>query len=107
MDPMQRAYYAAPVDKFVSDEPDQILGELTRHHQFALEDLQRNTWISQIEILKNSLPSLPGCYLAFEYVIPRMGKRIDVKHILDKVLVSSSPVPDSLLIKIQVIRKSN
>ena len=75
---MRRAYYSATLEKFQSDQDDLILGELTRNHQFALEDLQRNAWISQILILKKSLKELPGCYVAFEYAIPRMGKRIDI-----------------------------
>ena len=75
---MSRAYYSASLEKFFNDSSDSILGELTRQHQFALEDLQRNAWISQIEILKNELTDLPGSYLAFEYAIPRMGKRVDV-----------------------------
>lgn len=75
---MGRAYYSASVEKFYSDSDDFILGQLTRHHQFALEDLQRNAWIAEVTILKNSLAQLQGCYLAFEYAIPRMGKRVDV-----------------------------
>jgi len=75
---MSRAYYSASIVKFLNDNSDSILGELTRKHQFALEDLQRNAWILQIEILKNELANLPESYLAFEYAIPRMGKRVDV-----------------------------
>ena len=72
------SYYSAPINQFLSDEPDLILGELVRHHQFALEDLQRNAWISQIQLLKESLSELSGSYIAFEYAIPRMGKRVDI-----------------------------
>ncbi len=75
---MSRAYYSASVEKFHYDSNDFILGQLTRHHQFALEDLQRNAWIDQITILKQALVQLSGCHLAFEYAIPRMGKRVDV-----------------------------
>ena len=75
---MSRAYYSGTLEKFSNDSSDSILGELTRQHQFALEDLQRNAWISQVEILKNQVTSLPGSHLAFEYAIPRMGKRVDV-----------------------------
>jgi len=74
---MSRAYYSGTLEKFKNDSPDLILGELTRNHQFALEDLQRNAWISQIHLLKASLPKLSSCYLALEYSIPRMGKRVD------------------------------
>jgi len=75
---MSRAYYSASVEEFYSDSNDFILGQLTRHHQFALEDLQRNAWIAQVTILKNSLTQLHDSHLAFEYAIPRMGKRVDV-----------------------------
>lgn len=75
---MARAYYSASVEKFLNDREDFILGQLTRHHQFALEDLQRNAWIDQISILKQALVELPDSHLAFEYAIPRMGKRVDV-----------------------------
>ena len=75
---MSRAYYSASVENFLIDDPDLILGELTRRHQFALEDLQRNAWLSQINLLKELLPQLPEAYIAFEYAIPRMGKRVDL-----------------------------
>lgn len=75
---MYRAYYSAPTMVFLSDDADKILGELSRHHQFALEDLQRNAWVSQIRILKDLLEPLSNSHIAFEYSIPRMGKRVDV-----------------------------
>lgn len=76
---MQRAYYSATGDRFFEDDLMTILGELTRQHTFALEDLQKNSWISQINILKDTLTSLTDSfYIAFEYSIPRMGKRVDV-----------------------------
>lgn len=75
---MIRAYYSATLEQFQNDSAGLILGELTRNHQFPLEDLQKNSWIAQIQILKESLKGLTGCYLAFEYAIPRMGKRVDV-----------------------------
>ena len=75
---MNRAYYSSTVEKFLNDDSDLILGQLTRNHQFALEDLQRNSWIFQIEILKSALRRLPDSYVVFEYTIPRMGKRVDV-----------------------------
>lgn len=56
-----------------------IFGELTSNHAFPLDDLQKNSWMSQIKILKKTLSSLTDSfYIAFEYSIPRMGKRVDV-----------------------------
>ena len=75
---MNRSYYSDTVWNFLNDDSNLILGKLSRNHQFALEDLQRNSWISQIDILKSELRRLPDSFVAFEYAIPRMGKRVDV-----------------------------
>jgi hypothetical protein len=75
---MNRAYYSSAVEKFLNDDSNLILGQLSRNHQFALEDLQRNSWIDQIEILKSALRRLPNSFIVFEYTIPRMGKRVDI-----------------------------
>lgn len=83
---MDRSYYSAPITKFLIDNNDEILGELTRHHQFALEDLQKNAWISQISILKSYMNELSNSYITFEYSIPRMGKRVDVIIIYSGVI---------------------
>ena len=77
-DNIKRAYYSASVHTFLHDREDLILGELTRHHQFSLEELQKHAWIEQVRILKVSLQQLPDCHVMFEYAIPRMGKRVDV-----------------------------
>jgi len=75
---MRRAYYENDVSAFLADDETRILGELSKQHSFALEGLQKVAWIAQIQILKNQLAQFSGGYLAFEYSIPRMGKRVDV-----------------------------
>jgi len=45
---------------FLKDSENTILRELARHHEFALEDLQKNAWIAQIKILKEALASYNG-----------------------------------------------
>lgn len=75
---MSKAYYLAEFTKFQKDSEDLILGELTRHHQFSLEDLQKaeeskpiikfypdrvyhpiksnkNNFVSHIELLVNQI----------------------------------------------------
>ena len=74
---MTRAYYSNPIKNFLIDSNDTILGQLARHHNHALEDLQRNAWLGQIDILKASLQNLKEGYVFFEFAIPRMGKRVD------------------------------
>ncbi|VEG91172.1 hypothetical protein [Legionella spiritensis] len=75
---MSRAYYASEIEKFINDSPSYILGELSTFHSFSLDELQRNAWIKQIDICKTIAPALPSSYIAFEFSIPRMGKRVDV-----------------------------
>ena len=75
---MKRAFYSAPTHSFINDNPTRILGELTNHYQFALEDLQKNAWIQQIDILQRLLQPISDSHISFEYSIPRMGKRVDV-----------------------------
>lgn len=74
---MARAYYSASVSEFLSQDRNYILGVLAQNNTHDLEELQRNSWLSQIDILKRELASLDEGYIAFEYSIPRMGKRID------------------------------
>lgn len=74
---MARSYYAAPVSEFLSQDRNYILGVLAESNAHELSELQRNAWLGQIDILKRELSGMEGAYLAFEYTIPRMGKRID------------------------------
>ena len=82
---MQRSYYSNSISNFLIDDPNHILGILTRNHTHALEELQRNAWLGQIRILKNQIKNFEG-QVYFEFAIPRMGKRVDViviiKHII-------------------------
>jgi len=57
-------------------------------HGFALDILQRNAWIEQIEILKTALNHLNRGTIFLEFAIPRMGKRADAVFVIDnKVIV--------------------
>ena len=78
---MNRSYYSRELQEFLRDENNSIIGELTNNHQFALEELQRNAWQKQIEILRQQFQNLKSGHIMFEYSIPRMGKRVDVVFI--------------------------
>lgn len=82
---MKRAYYSSSIENFCSQEPDQILGQMTREHLFDLSGSQRNAWIEQTRILKKALVSHTG-RMYFEFVIPRMGRRIDAVVIVESVI---------------------
>lgn len=75
---MARAYYSAPVPKFLAESENEILGILLSHvgNQNLIINAT-NAWKAQIQILKVALQSLKEGYLYFEFAIPRMGKRAD------------------------------
>jgi hypothetical protein len=74
---MQRAYYSQSLSTFLQQTPDEILGEITRNNEFALEQKQRNTWIYEMQLLQDALAGFTSGGIAFEYTIPRIGDRID------------------------------
>lgn len=93
---MKRSYYSADIYDFVNEDSFSVYGKLCDGHGFSLEEQQKNAWKRQIEILKNALKGLNG-RLYFEFLIPRMGKRVDNILILgDKVFVLEFKVGDSL-----------
>ncbi len=73
---MARFYYSSSIAGFLEEAEAQILGKMTQHHEFQLEEQQRNAWSLQIALLKNWLAHTTGTVI-FEYTIPRMGKRVD------------------------------
>ena len=74
---MKRSYYSNNIATFQNDDNSKILGALAQNHSHALEDLQKNAWIRQIEILKIALQNVEDGQIYFEFSIPRMGKRVD------------------------------
>lgn len=74
---MKRAYYSSSIADFLASDADTILGQLTRQSEFAVEQTQREAWLTQIAGLKRILTQHSGS-IYFEYAIPRMGKRVDV-----------------------------
>ncbi|MCL7763254.1 DUF2075 domain-containing protein [Polaribacter sp. Z014] len=80
---MNRAYYKNTISEFLTEDSNSVLGQLSLNHtNRSLEDLQKNAWVKQIEILKNELKGIIGS-IYFEFQIPRMGKRVDNIIIID------------------------
>lgn len=78
-----RAYYSSSIEGFLSASPDSVLGEVTRSSGFAIELTQRDAWLRQIAVLREHLTLWSGQgHLFFEFVVPRMGRRIDVLVII-------------------------
>jgi hypothetical protein len=78
---VNRAYYTSTISDFHATSPDEILGVMTRHHGFDLNDLQRNAWIEQTALLHEALAPFEGS-IYLEFAVPRMGKRIDAVVII-------------------------
>lgn len=73
---MKRSYYQNTINNFISEDSNSIFGQLAKNHQHDLEELQKNAWLKQIQILKSGLTDIEG-NIYFEFSIPRMGKRVD------------------------------
>lgn len=82
---MSRFYYKNNISDFLAESTDSVFGKLAANHEFSLEEQQKNSWLTQIELLKIWLQDTM-CEVIFEYSIPRMGKRIDC------VLISGSTI---------------
>lgn len=74
---VKRSYYSNDIQSFLNQDNYSIFGEITTNDQFSAEDLQKNTWNREIEILKRELSQFLVGYIIFEYTIPRIGNRID------------------------------
>ncbi|MBP9788445.1 MAG: DUF2075 domain-containing protein [Acinetobacter sp.] len=82
---MNTSYYQSSIDSFLNENKNTIFGQLARHHQHDLEDLQKNAWLEQIEFLQQELNDVYG-HLYFEFSIPRMGKRVDNILIINNLI---------------------
>jgi hypothetical protein len=80
------AYYSARIGAFLDSDPDAIYGALSRHHAHTQELAQKIAWLEQIKILQRGLVSVRQGWIAFEFAIPRMGKRADAVILLDGVI---------------------
>ena len=74
---MNGAFYSNSIKGLLDQTPEAILGYLAKQNPFALDPLQRNAWLTQISLLQLQFGGLDG-WIAFEFAIPRMGKRADV-----------------------------
>lgn len=72
-----RSYYSAGIEEFLSTHENYILAEMVKQHPFDLNDCTRDSWLSEIRILKRELKDISDGHIALEFKIPRMGKRVD------------------------------
>ncbi|EKE29587.1 MAG: hypothetical protein ACD_2C00141G0009 [uncultured bacterium (gcode 4)] len=92
-----RSHYSNPIKDFILDDNKRILWDLVHNYNNrSLEDLQRNAWEKQIEILKEQLSSINEGHIFFEFTIPRMWKRVDnILIVNDLVFIIEFKIWDS------------
>ena len=78
-------YYSAPVEAFLNENHERVLGALTSAHPFALDPEQKRAWEVEIRILTDALQGIKGT-VYFEFDVPRLASRIDI------VIVSGAAV---------------
>jgi hypothetical protein len=83
---MRRAWYEATIARFLSSSTEEVLGALALASGMAIEPEQRDAWVCQIELLHRQLTGIPG-QIFFEFVIPRMGSRIDTVILLESIVL--------------------
>jgi len=57
---MRREYYSDTITNFIITESNEILGKLVQGSDFPLEPTQRDAWLEEIRILKNTLQPYKG-----------------------------------------------
>ena len=83
---MSRSYLASPIKDFIVSDENAILGKLTSSENiFDITPKTTYAWQGEISVIKNSLVGVDG-HIHFEYVIPRMGKRVDVLLVIQNVI---------------------
>ena len=76
---IHRSYYYANCEDFLNASEAEIHDEIVQHSmQFDLTAQQNIAWNEEIRILKQVMRELGDGQIAFEYTIPRMGRRVDV-----------------------------
>lgn len=83
----QRAYYADTIAGFLSRDDFAVLGELAAASEFDVDLPQREAWQEEIRILRIALQAFPAGHVFLEFVVPRLGKRIDAVVLLHGQLI--------------------
>lgn len=84
---MRKFYYSETCSSFLSQDEESILGTLSYYNGFNLTLEQRNAWLREIAVMKETLEAMGmGGQIVFEYTIPRLGKRVDVVLLVDGII---------------------
>ena len=82
---MSRSYSSNTLHAFLQSNPRTILGELTDAESFEINTRTIDAWKGEIALIQDTLKGVDG-HIHLEYIIPRMGKRVDVLLIIQNVI---------------------
>ena len=78
------AFYAAPVEEFLSASEEEVYAPLASPHGYTLAPEQQSAWRLQLPVLRAALeelvappPDAPAPWIHLEFDIPRLGRRVD------------------------------
>ena len=82
---MSRSYSYRTLQAFHETDPQIILGELTDAESFDINTRTTAAWKGEIALIQETLDGVDG-HIHLEYIIPRMGKRVDVLLIIQNII---------------------
>ena len=82
---MSRSYCHRTLQDFLDADPKTILGELTDAESFDINTKTTDAWKGEIALIQETLEGIQG-HIHLEYIIPRMGKRVDVLLIIHNII---------------------
>lgn len=83
---MNKSYYNSTIKEFLERDEQSILGALTSSENiFDITPKSSTAWVSEIKTMKKSLKDIDG-YIHFEFIIPRMGKRVDILLVIKNII---------------------
>jgi len=82
---MSRSYSYRTLQAFLETDHQTILGELADAEIFDINTKTTAAWKGEIILIQETLEGVDG-HIHLEYIIPRMGKRVDVLLIVQNVI---------------------
>ncbi len=81
-----RTGFNSSLKDFNHKSSDEILGQLVKKQYGSVETTQIEAWRFQISLLKELLSNLSDGHILFEFIIPRIGKRVDNILIIKNII---------------------
>ncbi|MBM4011768.1 MAG: DUF2075 domain-containing protein, partial [Planctomycetes bacterium] len=88
------AFYAAPVEEFLTASEEQVYAPLASPHGYTLAPEQQSAWRLQLPVLRAALeelvappPAAPAPWIHLEFDIPRLGRRVDAVLVTQKCVI--------------------